>query len=468
MRQNNSALTRSFLALFIANAINGILLPLGNSILSALIGKYIGKTELAVFGMVLPMIMLATSVNSLFTMGLIPVAARHIGNKQEDKASSVFSISLITTLVISVVMTCIPLFFAPWIADMLTSKTAEDAEQIRQLCVICLRMLSCTIVLTTVDAILTSALLIDNGKMLVTVGSIAMILSRLGFALLYLLVLNGGLAGTVAAFPVSLVVKILILLLYFRRKQRVFHFTLQGEKVKELKEVILCGLPQAIQIFTTFAKSITFNKLLLDTIGTSAVAAFTISGSFDQLLTGFSISAMTTTAALCGMLYNEEQQATLKDLLKTALIVSGITITIVGAPLLLFAEPAAWLFLEGGEGEVLPMAAWFIRCTVIMLIMHTLCSVMSGIYIGLRRYMVNYITELLRNLVFLLAVMIPGVLLAKETGFGLGLAGNNVLALITVFVVIPLLFPKMLPLDGTPAAALPPGSAERSDDGGDV
>ena len=460
MKQNPTFLTRSFLAMFFANIISNILPTLGSTVLSAFIGKRLGETELAVFGIVMPLIMLAVSLNTIFTMGLIPVAARYIGEKQGDRASSVFSTSLITTFVIAGILSLSTLFLSSWITDMLTSNTANDVEQIRQLCVICLRVLSCTILLTSLDTLLTSALLVDNGKLLITIGSIAMILTRIGLALLYILVLKGGLVGTMLTIPISLIIKIVILLLYFKRKKRVFHFIIQGVQIRKLKEVILCGLPQMLQIFTTFAKSIVFNKLLLNCIGSYAVAAFTISGSLDQLITVFSISAMTTTSALCGMLYQEDYQATLKDLLKTSLLVSSITMWVVGFPILLFTEKTAGLFLEGNGGEVLPIAVWFIRCTIIMLFMQTLCSVMSGIYIGTRQYVVNYITEILRNLIFPLAMMIPGVLLAKETGFGLGLAGYNVLSLITVFLVVPLIFNKKFPLDLKYTMTFRPGSQE--------
>ena len=93
---------------------------------------------------------------------------------------------------------------------------------------------------------------------------------------------------------------------------------------------------------------------------------------------------------------------------------------------------------------------------------------MSGIYIGIRQYVINYITEILRNLIFPLSFMIHGVLLAKDTGFGLGLAGYNALSLVTFFLVVPLLFKKKLPLDLSSSLTLHPGIPEQSKECGNL
>jgi Na+-driven multidrug efflux pump len=68
------------------------------------------------------------------------------------------------------------------------------------------------------------------------------------FDLANVLVFHGGMLSMALATSLSNCLGLCVLLTHFSRKDRILHFTLQGLRAGDLKDVVLCGIPSVISM----------------------------------------------------------------------------------------------------------------------------------------------------------------------------------------------------------------------------
>lgn len=126
---------------------------------------------------------------------------------------------------------------------------------------------------------------IDNDRQLTVISSLALTLVDIVLDVL-IAAAGGGTFGMGLATAVSHYVQMGVLLLHFRRKDRLIHFSLKDIRWKEAAAMIGKGLPVGAGRVSN-ARSVIFNQILAGVAAAGCIAAYSVHRQADSLLNPF-------------------------------------------------------------------------------------------------------------------------------------------------------------------------------------
>lgn len=189
----------------------------------------------------------------------------------------------------------------------------------------------------------------DNDSVLGFISVIFMAAANVAMDILLGLVLKWGLFGMGLATSISYLVCLLVCLVHFFRKDNRLKFTRLLAGLKELKEVLLTGVPSALNRGCMTVRGIVLNRLLLALGGSMAVSALSIQNTVNQLLSAVTMGVGMTVVMMAGIFYGERDESALGRTLKVSLRTGVVLSTAVAALCIVFARPIVGLLLHTSE-----------------------------------------------------------------------------------------------------------------------
>ena len=119
MEKNNRIISKLFRNSVISIIAAAIATMLGVVIDGIVIGRFLGPDSMAAYGLVTPIINLATAFSGILATGAQVVCAQHLGAGRADKARRVFSMCMVVTAVLAAVMMVVVFLFRGNIAVLL-------------------------------------------------------------------------------------------------------------------------------------------------------------------------------------------------------------------------------------------------------------------------------------------------------------------------------------------------------------
>ena len=111
MKNNGQIISRLFKKSVISIIAAAIATMVGIVIDGIVIGRFLGPDSMAAYGLVTPVINLATAFSGILATGAQIICAQHLGAGNVKKARGAFSMCMVITVVISVVMMAVMLVF---------------------------------------------------------------------------------------------------------------------------------------------------------------------------------------------------------------------------------------------------------------------------------------------------------------------------------------------------------------------
>ena len=451
--ETDSKLIRSsfsgILTVNIISMVSGILCVMIDAIVT---GQFLGADAMAASGLLQPVVMLCNVFGALFGPGAAVVCTRFLGMARRDRVNQAFSIVMIALTASAAVLAAALFAASPLIAAALGGKTGN--AEIVSMITAYLRGFSLGLLPMCLNMPLNGLMMLDNDRkravaaMLVTLGADVV------FDLASAVIFHGGMWGMAIATALSQLAGLVTVLTHFRKRDRVLHFTREGLRFGDLKEVILCGIPTAISLGSQALRGIVFNALVLGIAGAGAVAALSVCTSAFSVVTVIAMGVFTTTSTLCSLLYGEEDRAGLVQTLGLSLKTVTVIYCCITAFLLLLPRFVAGLFLNAEAAAELTQAARFIRFMALQFFLSAACYSISGAYQGIRQLKLNYLLDLLREgLLPILCALALGKLLGLR-GFELSFVVSGALVLLCC-VLIPWAVGKKFPRSARDLLLLP-------------
>ena len=273
-------------------------------------------------------------------------------------------------------------------------------------------------------------MMLDNDKKRGVSALAVTLVSDVVFDLLNVFVFEGGMLGMAVATSLSNLLGMLVVMTHFLRKNRILHFTPRNPDFREIKEVVLCGIPNALSLGSQAIVGIIFNAFLL-TIGSgTAVAALSVANSAFSVVTAVSLGVFSSTSTICSLLYGEEDRDGLFQAFKLSSRIALTGFSVIALILILSARPIAGLFLDSTALGELDQSARFIRMKAVSILLAALSFSVSGAYQGVRRLWLNYTIDGLREGVLpILCALVMGSLFGL-TGFEWSFAASGAILLL--------------------------------------
>ena len=429
-----------FFGMLITNVIGMALTVACTIVASIFTGNYLGADAVAAFGLIQPIILLINAIGMLLSPGLGVMVTRYMGKAEPRKIDQVFSIVMYANIILFLLIQLVLYFNATSIASVLGSKAGDTVVTMTADYI---RGFSLGIVPMRVGMIISGVIIIDNSRKLAISGMVLNLVSNIVLAYVNIVVHKGGMYGLGIATTASYIISMFYFFIYFAKKSRLLHFTFSGLNMGDLKDVMVCGIPNLIHIGGQTLRGFAFNAVLLMIAGGSAVASMSVCNSAYTLVLAVLSAILVSTAVLSSMLYGEEDREGIKKTLIVSMNTAYALLFVLMALAIIFARPIAKVFLKQDSPEILLEAIKFIRLNAIFVFLTSGTYSLSGVWQGTNKLGMNYLISILRDFIVpVLASCALGLAFGLK-GFEMGFVIAGVLMVI-ICLVIHLIIDKTL------------------------
>ncbi len=230
------------------------------------VGRGVGSDALGAVNIAMPLVMIATAINMLTSIGGVTVAAIRLGRGEKEGANQAFMHSLTANFIFAAIMTVLCIFFTEPLARML----GADAQYIPMAKDYIfwwgLFAIPCALSLN-----FQSFCRNDGSPMLVGVATALSTVLNIFLDWLFVFPMQMGIMGAALATGISQTVSMLIVLMHFLLKKghlRIRRFKPEGKLFR--------GLPEMIAQFATPVTTICMNHVLMAQLGDIGINAFSI------------------------------------------------------------------------------------------------------------------------------------------------------------------------------------------------
>jgi len=372
------------------------------------ISRFLGADSMAAYGLITPVVNATGIFSGVLTTGTQVVCAQHCGAGNAGKARRVFSMCMIATIVISVVILTCTLLFKTQIATFLGARGASS--HLLPYAVDYLSGISISLPMTIFLFEFSTLMRMDGDTVRVIVAVAAMTIADISGDLLNVFVFKGGMFGMGLATSVSYLIAGVILVLHFTRKDIIFKPTVRGLKLKDLKDILVTGSSSAVGSASGAARNTLLNRIMVSTtLSAAAVSALSIMNTVLGFASCTMIGIGMTTSMVAGMILGDRDRTAAEQLVKISLK----TCLAIGLPLsaliFIFAEPLARVFISGSDTSLVPLAARALRFYSLSITLYGINNTFVNYTQGMRRMGISNVFCFLQNFLF---VALPALLLA--------------------------------------------------------
>lgn len=336
--------------------------------------KYLGQESVSAFGMSGPVFILIAALAGIFSNGGTSCCSNYIGRGETEKMKLNFTVTCIGALVMGVAVTLVCVPGCDMVARLLGAKgelVALTGDYIRGIGLGGIFIMLSQIILFYVRT--------DNDSMLGFISVIFMTAANVALDIVLGLVLKWGLFGMGLATSISYLVCLLVCMLHFLRRDNLLKFTRLRGGMDELKQVIMTGIPSALNRGCMTVRGIVLNRLLLVLGGSIAVSALSVQNTVNQMLSSVTMGVGMTVVMMAGIFYGERDESalgrTLKVSLRTGIVISGAVSVLV----IIFARPVVGLLLNSSP-EGMALAVRSLRMFCLSLPLSLFCVVLLNFY----------------------------------------------------------------------------------------
>ncbi len=401
------------------------------------IGRFLGTDSMAAYGLVTPVINLATAFSGILAAGAQVVCAQHLGAGKADRARRAFSMCMVITAIIAVVMMAVILLFRGNICVLLGAR-GKSAH---------LLPLASDYLLGMVFAFPSVLLLFEFNSLMrldgdpnrVIVAVVVMTLLDVAGDLLNALVIHGGMLGMGLATSISYFVALVIMLLHFRKKDIIFRFSPKGLKLRDLGDILSIGSASAVGSVSAMLRNGVLNNIMAGTVlSATAVAALGVLNTVYNFTSSTMIGVGLTAAMIAGMILGEQDRSAAEALVKTAVKTALVVGLILAVIVFVCADFIAGVFGSADGKQMVELASRGLRFYALSIVLYGLNNVFVNYTQGMRRMTISNIFCFLQSFVFLVlpALLLSGAMDADAVWIAYIVAEVATLLCIIVFAAI--------------------------------
>jgi Na+-driven multidrug efflux pump len=407
---------------------------LGIVIDGIIIGRFLGPDSMAAYGLVTPVVNMATIFSGVLATGAQVVCAQHLGAGDVKRARRAFSMCMVITAVISVVLVTLIVVFRGDIAVFLGArgKSAHLLPYASDYILGMVFSLPSVILLFEFNALMR----LDGDANRVVIAVVVMTVLDVTGDVLNALVIHGGMLGMGLATTISYAVALGIMLLHFTKKDIIFKFSFKGLKLRDIRDILVTGSSSAVGSASTMLRNIVLNRILVMTaLSGTAVAALGILNTVLNFTTSVMIGVGLTAAMIAGMILGEQDRSSAEYLVKVTVQTAIVIGAGLGVIVFLAADVIAAAFGgEDGAGMV-ALAARGLRIYSVSIVLYGINNAFVNYTQGMRRMGFSTFYCFLQNFVFIVipALALSGILEVDAVWFAFVI--GEVLTLLAIIVL---------------------------------
>lgn len=399
------------------------------------VSNFAGKTPFAAINLIMPFLMILSTVGFMFGSGGSAVVSNAMGEWQKEKANEYFSLFVYITFAIGVLLSILGIVFARPIAKLLGGE-----GELLENAVVYARIILLALPFNALQFLFQSFFVTAERPQLglLTTVSSGVTNIALDALLVLLLPLEYKLIGAAIATAMSQTIGAVIPLIYFfRRNSSILRLGKTKFHAKAVLKACTNGSSEFMSNVSMNIVGMIYNIQLMKYAGENGIAAYGVmmyvSMIFAAAFIGYSIGV----APLIGFNSGAKNYDELKGLFKRSIVLIGvfaICMLIAGE---LLAVPLSKLFV-GYDPELMNITVWGFRIFAVSFLFMGYAIFGSAFFTALNDGVTSAIISFLRTLVFQVAavLLLPLIFDIDGIWYSIIVAEFMAVVLSAVFVVI--------------------------------
>lgn len=415
---------------FLPTIMMSMALSMGIIVDGIIVGNTLGSDALAAVNLVMPVTLCFNTIYAMFGIGGAALASIAKGRRDNRRADCVFTLSILSMLIVSVVLLIAGSIHLDRLAQLLAGNSSLQGL-VREYLGVLIYGAPFLIVVPGFVYFVRA----DGRPNLASAVLIIANVVNLCLDLVFILVFKMGIAGAALATVTGYAVGFFILLRYIFSKEKNLHFLIEKTRLlKTLGQIAASGISSAIGTFLLFVKISFINSIVLNTIGETGMVAFSVCLSCLSFVSMFIAGASQTMMPILGTLYGEKDYNGIRFTAYKALRVVMISCIALVAVFEIFPQLILMLFGVTGAAEI-AMGVEAIRIFALSLIGTGFTFLMMYYFQTIQRRVVSSVISVVQGLV----VVVPCALFLSTVWGSFGIWISFLLAEICTFIVIRLI-----------------------------
>lgn len=376
-----------------------------------LIGKFLGPNSISAFGLCSSLISLTAAFGGTLSSGVQVVAGNALGRGDKKQLNSIYSTSITTGIVVSVLFTVLSIIFCKQISLFLGAPAGTEIE-VRTNEYLVSYMLG-TPAFLLFQALSPFLQLYDDRKSIL-LGVLVMTIGDIVGDLANVLIFRGGIFGMGIASSLSYYASLVVMIAAVLKKKFPLKLHLKEMNMKILYSIVCAGISYAIYQVSKVIFYIFTNRVFYKVGGAQLLTAYSIVKNIYTIFVSVGMGIASTTLLMSGIVYGENNRKSLEDVvssfLKYSVIFNGAVIVIVE----IFAKSLCHFFMHSNSGSF-DLTVSGLKIYILGIIFFSINTCLYKLFQGMKQNKVSYMVCVIDSVIVpVLTIMI-----------GLKLFGNS-------------------------------------------
>lgn len=365
------------------------------------VSNFVGKTPFAAVNFIMPVLMILGSIGFMFGAGGSALVSKTMGEGSPDRAQSLFSLFVYSTIFCGVIAAIVSFIFLRPIAALL----GAEGDMLEG-CVTYGRILLVSLPCYMLQFEFQSFFITAGKPQLGLAVTILCGVANMVLDAMFMAVFSWGLVGAALATAVSQVLGGIIPIFYFGRKNS-SQLRLTKTKIDGRAILKACtnGSSELMSNISMSIVSMLYNVQLMRYAGENGIAAYGVLMYVNMIFLAIFIGYSTGVAPIIGYHYGAKNDSELKGLLKKSYIVIGIFAVAMFALAELLAKPLAGIFV-GYDQELMDLTQRAFMIYSFSFLFSGIAIFGSSFFTALNDGLTSALISFLRSLVFQVAAVL--------------------------------------------------------------
>lgn len=310
-------------------------------------GQFINSTTVGVVGLYYTMVNVLNAIGNTILGGTTVLCGKYMGSGDLNKTKGIFSLNILLTTIIGLVLTVISFLFANPLASFLGA-----SEELRPALMTYIVGFGVGILPLLLSQQLASFLQLERQSTRGYIGIAAMIISNVVADIVFVAILKWGVLGLALATSFSNWIYFIILGQYYFTKKAQLTFHKDLIQTKELIPLITIGVPGAMLVLCLALRGLVLNRILLNIAGNDGLSAMSAYNMVSGIFLAYCLGAGAVARMLTSVFIGEEDPNSIKQLFKTIYTKGMITTIIIAIIIILSSGLITRIFFPDPSSNV--------------------------------------------------------------------------------------------------------------------
>lgn len=387
--------TRLFYKFALPNILSFILMSSAGIVDGIFIGKYAGELSLAAINISQPIFSFIWGLAMMVMVGGAVSTGKYIGEKNIDKACQIFTKSIITVALITIIITFLILIFTEEIIYFI-----GGSEKTTPIAVSYIKIILPFVIFTTIGYGLSIFARVDGFPFTASCALITGAVINIVLDALFIAVFDMGVKGAAYATGISFMAGFIILFIHFARKRGVLRITLKLNNFSEIVKSSFNGLSEFLNEISVGITMALFNIVMMKFAQEEGVAAFTAINYILWLGNMVNYAAADSLNPLISTNYGAGKFSRIKNFLKTGIIFTVSNGIFIFLLISFFGASLTSLFIKDTSSNAFKIAIEFMHIEKWAFFLSGVNMVLSSYFTAMLRSKESAIIATLRSLIF--------------------------------------------------------------------